>query len=470
MTSEFSRRDLLRCSGAGLVSNLLPIQGISKDRIDYGSTPWLDPEYIDLPDINARLKALSSKIQSGYTSTRKIGGIPVTGHDIDSHRAFDESMVRLMQTPKIVGMSCCIAVNGKPVLTRAYGYLSSVDKIVATPISPGYVGSITKPICALTSLALVQEGRLDYRDYAADILRMDPILAPGETYQADFADVTVRMLTNHTSGIYNGVEFLLNDRTVLEQAKQKRLSLVNGEPSQWDLVRRGLATKYVAKPGTAQNYSGGALQVLGRVIERRSGRRLDKAMNAKFFLPMGIQDHRCLSYINRDQYGLIARGESAKSQTFIPSPLTKEGLAESWRSENERDALYSKHWGHADSCGASMLSAIDLLALVCRLPKVFGPATLKEMLRIEKTIPGAFNGVGWGVSYPNGKPQFGHSGKFGGIRASVEFLWDEVQYSFLFVGDDEEFYNQCISQVKTYARQLKRSQVVGLDWQNFGVG
>ena len=84
------------------------------------------------------------------------------------------------------------------------------------------------------------------------------------------------MLMNHTSGLFNVVEELFDREYYRQLGAEKKLRLVHGDiEGQYDLVvRRGMSRPFVAKPGTAANYSGQGLQVLGRIIEKVSGKRL----------------------------------------------------------------------------------------------------------------------------------------------------------------------------------------------------
>jgi len=51
-----------------------------------------------------------------------------------------------------------------------------------------------------------------------------------------------------------------------------------------------------------------------------------------------------------------------------------------------------------------------------------------------------------------GRHQYGHSGVFSGIRAFCECTWDNVQYSVVAAGDQDQQFNQIVEQVVQLGR------------------
>ena len=115
-------------------------------------------------------------------------GLPIRSSKLD------EEIEPLIKGGGIVGASVAIAVDHRLVLSRGYGHLCSHDKVYAKPTSPGFVGSITKTLCAMAGLTLVQAGKLDLDKRVLDILPLPSLLKPGETRQPEIDHVTVRML------------------------------------------------------------------------------------------------------------------------------------------------------------------------------------------------------------------------------------------------------------------------------------
>src|SRR6185436_3986496 len=96
------------------------------------------------------------------------------------------------------------------------------------------------------------------------------------------------------------------------------------------------------------------------------------------------------------------------------------GKANSWFfPEQPNESLYGEHWGHADSCGASMLSSLDLLRFLCFFPVQIGTELMAEMVKLPMVrdaggkMVQSSSGLGWGVSQHDSAFQYGHGGAFG---------------------------------------------------------
>ncbi len=320
----------------------------------------------------------------------------------------------------------------------------------------------------MAGLTLVKAGKLKLDQKVVAVLPAEPLLKPGEKRQPEIEAVTVRMLMNHTSGLFNVVEDLFDRPYYRQLAARRKLQLVHGDISQYDLVRRGMAKPFVAKPGTAYNYSGQGLQVLGRIIEEISGQRLDRYLASRVLEPLGVKRHATLSYLDRRVWARIAAGMASTSHTFIPSPYSDTAKAGvSWRFAQPPDHLYGNHWGQADACGASMLSAIDLLRFVTFCMDSLGPELKAEALTPPRVKPGS-NGLGWGVSMYQGKHQYGHGGAFGGIRAFCESTWDGVQYAVLGVCDQDDPFDKIVERVAQLGRSLRDTKAAPIGWDKYG--
>jgi CubicO group peptidase (beta-lactamase class C family) len=429
--------------------------------------PSFDPSYDQLPTAEEQTKDLDSEALGAQAKPRTVHMMPVTGlpHDLGK---FDEQSATMIKNAGIVGVSFAIAVDRQLVVTRGFGHLSSHDKAPATPTNPGYLGSITKPLCAFAGLTLVKAGKLKLDQKVVDLLPMEPLLKEGEKRQPGIDHVTVRMLMNHTSGLFNVVEDLFDRAYYKQLAAKGKLELVHGDISQYDLVRRGMARPFVSKPGAEYHYSGQGLQVLGRIVEKLSGQRLDKYISSKVLTPLGVKHHATLSYLSPEQLAQIDAGNALKTHTFIPSPYNEaKKVCESWAYKKPVEDLYGNHWGQADACGSSMLSAVDLLRFVTFCVDLLNKELIVEALTPTKREPFS-NGLGWGVSMNQGRFQYGHGGAWGGIRAFCESTWDNVQYAVLSAGDQDDQFNAIAEKVLALGRSLRDKKATAIGWQRYG--
>jgi CubicO group peptidase (beta-lactamase class C family) len=435
--------------------------------------PWFNPVYEHLPSREKQENSLDAEALDAQSKPRAAGVVPVTGLPLHLGK-LDEEVIDLIHGGEIVGASIAIAVDHRLVVARGYGHLSSHDKVHVRPTTPGFIGSITKTLCAMAGLTLVQAGKLALDKKVPDVLPLPPLLKPGEVRQPEIDHVTVRMLMQHTSGLFNVVEELFDRPYYRKLAAQGLLELVHGDVSQYDLVRRGMAKPFVSKPGVEFNYSGQGLQVLGRIVELLSGQRLDHYIGEKVLTPLGVKHHVSMSYLSPEQLAQIDSGAASKTDTFVPSPYV-EALKRcaSWNFAQPEEQLYGNHWGQADACGASMLSAVDLLRFIAFCSRLVHKDLWTESLAtpIVRTKDGKReadqHGLVFGVSTNGTHHQFGHGGAWGGIRAFCESTWDDVQYAIVSACDVDDVFNKLQEKVVQFGRSLKKQKPADL-WKSYG--
>lgn len=149
----------------------------------------------------------------------------------------------------------------------------------ARPMRPAMrqrVGSITKTFVATTLLQLVDEKRLRLDD---PVGRWLPELVPGELGQ----QVTVRMLLNHTSGIGNYTDAILDSLAAVEQVRTTTYA-----PA--ELVSIALRLPPTGAPGEAFSYSNTNYILVGLIIERVTGNGAVTEVNRRILRPLELTD------------------------------------------------------------------------------------------------------------------------------------------------------------------------------------
>ncbi|HEX6347047.1 serine hydrolase domain-containing protein [Umezawaea sp.] len=136
------------------------------------------------------------------------------------------------------------------------------------------VGSITKVFVSTVVLQLVGEGRVDLD---APVSRYLPGLLP------DGDRITVRMLLQHTSGLYNYTSELPLDPAGFEEIRYR-----HWEPE--ELVALSTAKPLDFPPGTAWNYSNTNYVVAGLLVERVTGKPYARAVERRVLQPLRLRD------------------------------------------------------------------------------------------------------------------------------------------------------------------------------------
>ena len=173
------------------------------------------------------------------------------------------------QEQGFVGLEMVVIRNGKPSL--GFGFGKSLAKEIKnakdlTPDEPLSIGSVSKQFTCAALLLLAQDGKLAPTD---KVSRWYPDLANANT-------VTLLDLMNHTSGYtdYYPLDFV--DRRLAKPILPD------------DLIRQYAIGKVDFEPGAKYSYSNTGYTILGRVIEKVSGKPLGVFLRERLFLPLGM--------------------------------------------------------------------------------------------------------------------------------------------------------------------------------------
>ena len=196
-----------------------------------------------------------------------------------SHDRVQAALDRAVSAAEAPGIVAQIA-DGRD---RWFGSAGVSDTATGRRRSPGErfrIGSTTKAFTAAVVLQLVAERRLGLDD---TVQRWLPGLLHGNGY--DGSKVTVRMLLNHTSGIFaytNDTAFFANGvGAAWFQHRYDRYT-----PAQ--LVRVALRNPPYAAPGTQFVYSNTDSILAAMIVERVTGRRFTDELSRRIIRPLGL--------------------------------------------------------------------------------------------------------------------------------------------------------------------------------------
>ncbi len=278
-------------------------------------------------------------------------------------------------------VSIAVARDGEIVFARAYGEADRSRHVAATPATVFHIDSISKNLEAAALLQLVDEGKLGLDDKVKKLLPEAPTHG---------ADISVRQLLNHTSGIYSF--------TFLPNADANEQRNLNHEQV-LDLFRdRPLDFE----PGTSWRYSNSGFYLAGMLIERVTQRDYGSYLRDQFFQPMGLQSARFFS-AEASTAGL-ALGYVVKEGKLVEAPAIT--------------------WALPWAAGAVCATASDLVRwqLALERGRIVKPETLAEMRRPTVLRDGTRIDYGLGTRLGSraGHPVFGHSGGGAGFTNVLE--------------------------------------------------
>ena len=165
------------------------------------------------------------------------------------------------QTPlpagSVRGLTFMLARHGKILYSQGFGN-QTIDSVLL-------IASATKMPSGMTMMALVDEGRLDLDR------PISTYLAGYATVPPDKANITVRMLFNHTSGLSEPACLGFPTTGTLQQCTQ-------------DILNAPLDFS----PGTQFLYGGASMQVAGGIVEAITGESWNAYFSRKIAMPLGL--------------------------------------------------------------------------------------------------------------------------------------------------------------------------------------
>ena len=206
-------------------------------------------------------------------------GCTDVGYSIDTPVAAGTSKTRinrerLSRTPsrmqqfvddgKMAGAVMLLAVEGQVVLHEAVGY-QDVDTRTSMSVNSLFqIQSMTKPVTAVATMILVEDGSLRLSDPVAKYL-------PEFRTRDSLRNITVLHLLTHSSGLPHGH---LSDR---DPPNSDSLAAVVADNAKATLL---------FESGEARQYSNLGIETLGRVIEVISEKRYDEFLMERILGPL----------------------------------------------------------------------------------------------------------------------------------------------------------------------------------------
>ena len=186
------------------------------------------------------------------------------GQAVVVHGERGERMDRYLTRLSGLGFSGSVLVehDGELLLAKGYGMADRERGVPSTTETVMSMGSITKHFTAALILRLEMEGQLSVKD---------PIGRFFPEVPEDKAGITVHQLLCHTSGLPASADTIL------------------GASSRDDFVRRALAVRLVAPPGTQFSYANMGYGLLAAIAETVTGEPYEEALRQLVLDPAGMQ-------------------------------------------------------------------------------------------------------------------------------------------------------------------------------------
>ena len=342
---------------------------------------------------------------------------------------------RYLKTGRFRGMQLLIGRDGEVAHFRNFGAMREDGRPVADD-TLFRIASMTKPITSVAFMMLVEEGKVALDD---PVHRVIPEFKELGVYNGGGGDAPFLMkptaspmrmvdLLRHTSGLTYSFQY----RSNIDAAYRKTQIEQWHGPHDLDSVVKVLGELPLEfSPGEAWNYSV-STDVLGLVIERVSGMRLDAFFKSRIFDPLGMEDsffvvpaekaHRLADCYTMAPGKGVTMVDPAESSAWLGTPTQFSGGG----GLVSTSADYHRFCAALLNGAAPLLSrkAVELMTMN-HLPGDSDLASMSRSLFSEATNAGVGFGLGFAVTTNVARTMIpGSVGEFywGGMYSTAFFI------------------------------------------------
>jgi CubicO group peptidase (beta-lactamase class C family) len=299
-----------------------------------------------------------------YTSTTEI---PVSGPEVPGVTRYDDSIKQLMVQWNLPGLTLAVVRNGKLIVARGYGYSDFDAKLAMKPAARMRIASASKTFTAAAILHLVEQGKLSLDDRFLNVLTQYQLPANADQR---LGTITIRQLLQHSGGWDRDIS---GDPIGMPWKVEAALNVLPRVTCSQTITYM-LSQKLDFNPGERYAYSNFGYCILGRVIEKASGKRYEEYVRDEVLSPIDIHA-MSIGHTARSQLGL----NEVVYYDFSRAPFYTSVLPGGGNVEGPY-GVFPVETG--DASGGWVASAIDLTRFMTALDgtrrQFLRPATVVE--------------------------------------------------------------------------------------------
>jgi CubicO group peptidase (beta-lactamase class C family) len=376
---------------------------------------------------------------------------------------------------KLPGAVIMIARKGRVAYHEAFGFQDKAKEQPMRKDTVFRIYSMTKPLASVAAMTLVEDGKIQLTDPVSKWLpefKNLQVSAPASdalgqvSYRLVAVDraPTVQDLLRHTAGLAYG-EITANPLVKAAYTKG-RLFKPDFDYNAIDLtpeeeVQAIAAAPLAYQPGTTWEYSM-AVDVLGRVVEKASGKRLGEYLDERLFKPLKMADTGFS--VPADKMARLAEPLPTDPATGGPNRLIDVSQppkndsggagAVSTASDYLRFAEMMLEGGKLDDARVLSRTTVALMASDHLGPQIRRTVTPGEQLM---GVPGYTFGLGFMVRQEPG---------IAGVPGSQgEFMWAGYAGTFFWIDPKEQLVAVLMTQAPGPSRAYYRRELKQLVYQ-----
>ena len=354
--------------------------------------------------------------------------------ELPSLPSFDRAMEAFLAARGTPGGALAVVKDRRLVHARGYGWADVATKSPVQPASLFRIASLSKPFTAVAVLQLVERGKLRLDDRVFDLLGLAPT---GPKPDARLRTITVRHCLQHTGGwdrdqsfdpMFRSSAIANATSTPAPASADAVIRYMTGQPLEFD-------------PGTRYAYSNFGYCLLGRVLEKITGKTYATAVQETVLAPAGIKTMRL---------GRSLEAHRAAGEVRYSMPNGGEASSVFPAQPGKVPWPYGGfHLEAMDAHGGWLASAVDLSRFAAALhdpehSPLLKPATHRELhapppapvaRQPDGTLKETYYACGWSVRPIVGRPgqaNYWHTGSLPGTYTLLVRRWDGLSWVALF--------------------------------------
>ncbi|MBC7790860.1 MAG: beta-lactamase family protein [Anaerolineae bacterium] len=167
--------------------------------------------------------------------------------------------------------------KGKTIYHRSFGVADRAFSVPAANATRYKIASITKAFTSVLILQLYEQGKLDLNGTIGTYL---------PNYTGEGADrITVHNLLTHTSGMRN-----MDTVTSYQEGFKNGIQHYQTPYTTDELLTRFASRRLVSEVGKVFNYNNGEYIILGKIIEKLTGKSYEEALKERILQPLGMRE------------------------------------------------------------------------------------------------------------------------------------------------------------------------------------
>jgi len=312
----------------------------------------------------------------------------------------EANLKQIMESKDVIGLSVAVVKDGDIIYTHSLGWKDVESSSPLTDKNIFRIASISKSFSATSVMQLIEAGKLSLNDDMSDLVgfRIRNPKYP-ETV------ITLKMAMSHTSSINDSEGYLSLD--VINPEKNENWAKCYSDD----------------EPGKGYRYCNLNYNMVGTIIEKKSGERFDRYVKHHILDPLKLYGGYCVDSLDSHLFSTIYEYDSV-SKKFRPSPL-----AYAPRREEIQNYVMGYSTPVFSPTGGMKISATDLAKyMIMHMNKGEYKGTRimakKSAALMQKKIS---EEEGYGMAMMNvdnmvpGKMMTGHTGSAYGLYSAMFF-------------------------------------------------